>query len=70
MTTKKFNPVRKRKITSVPEYKSNPSSLSVTVYDLQGDPLSTDLAARIEQTVQALVSESGVQSLAINVARG
>lgn len=69
MTVKKYQP-RKRKITSVPEYKAKPTSLSVTVYDLQGDPLSVELATRIEQTVQAIVAESGLGSIAINVARG
>lgn len=58
---------KRQKQMEKPEYTQNPRGLSVTVYDIQGDPISPAIAKSIEAQVESIVKGSGVGSLAIAV---
>jgi hypothetical protein len=61
---------RKKKDVSLPKYRSNPSAISVTIYDLQGDPISEKVERALVQYAEAYVRDYGANSLAISVNRG
>lgn len=57
----------KKKSTEAPDYRNNPTGFSVTVYDIQGDPISPEIQATIVSFIENLVKGSKVNSLAIDV---
>lgn len=51
-------------------YYNKARGVSLTVYDIQGTPLSKDLIDKLTRLVELTVVQSGVDSLAINVSEG
>ena len=61
---------RKPRRIKTPAYKSHPRALNVSIYDLQGDPVSPEIKRLFEQFAENLVKESGISSLALSVTEG
>lgn len=53
------------KKNDAPDYKNNPTSVSVTLYDMQGDPVSMSVIKSLTEHAEALARS--VKSLAIDV---
>ena len=51
-------------------YKSKPSAISFTVYDLQGDPLPDEVERILSAFIETYVKDYGNATLAISVNRG
>ena len=51
-------------------YKNHPRSVCITVYDMQGSPISDDVVNRIIAYAEESVKASNLNSLAIAVNRG
>lgn len=60
----------KKKVTEAPDYRNKSRSFSVTVYDIQGDPISTDLYDKVVTFIENSIKESGVKSLGYSVELG
>ena len=60
-------PFRKRQPENYKARDWLPRGVSVTVYDIQGTPISEKLANDIAATVEKMVKDSGIVSLAIDV---
>jgi len=61
---------KKKKDVRPPDYKSNPTSVSITIYDIQGDPISPSVERMLSQFAEVWIKENGFNSLAISVNRG
>ena len=66
---------RKKKGTvgGAPDYKSNPTSMSLTVYDFQGDPIPPRVEGLFDQfseMTEAWIKANGFTSLVISIDRG
>ena len=48
-------------------YKNRPRGVNITVYDIQGSPISPDLVRQIVSTVEMMVKVSNNRALAIDV---
>jgi len=70
--TKSGNSMSKKRKGEVrpPDYRSKPTAVSFTVYDMQGDPISPNVEALILPFIEAFVKDYGANSLAISVDRG
>jgi hypothetical protein len=53
-----------------PDYKSKPTSVSITIYDIQGDPISPRIETFLSQFAEVWIKENGFDTLAISVNRG
>lgn len=51
-------------------YKHYPRSVCITVYDVQGSPISDDIVKRVVSQVEESVKGSNLNSLAIAVNKG
>ena len=51
-------------------YKNHPRSTCITVYDIQGSPVSEDVINRIVRYAEESIKASGVESLAIAINKG
>jgi hypothetical protein len=61
---------RKRKNENWTAYKQYPRSVSITVYDMQGNPISDDIVSRIVSQAEESIKVDGYKSLAIAVNKG
>lgn len=66
----KNNKRRKHNNNNWTAYKHYPRSVCVTVYDMQGSPISDDVIKRIVSQVEESVKGSNLNSLAIAVNKG
>jgi len=51
-------------------YKHYPRSVCITVYDMQGSPISDDIVKRVVSQVEESVKKSNLNTLAIAVNKG
>ena len=51
-------------------YKHYPRSVCITVYDMQGSPISDDVVKRVVSQVEESVKKSNLNTLAIAVNKG
>lgn len=61
---------RKRKNENWTAYKQYPRSVSITVYDMQGNPISNDIVNRIVSHAEESIKKENMQTLAIAVNKG
>lgn len=61
---------RKRKNENWTAYKQYPRSVSITVYDMQGNPISDDIVSRIVSHAEESIKKENMQTLAIAVNKG
>lgn len=66
----KNNNKRRKHNNNWTAYKHYPRSVCVTVYDVQGSPISDDIVKRIVSQVEESVKGSNLNSLAIAVNKG
>lgn len=61
---------RKRKNENWTAYKQYPRSVSITVYDMQGNPISEDIVSRIVSHAEESIKKDNLKTLAIAVNKG
>lgn len=61
---------RKKKNENWTAYKQYPRSVSITVYDMQGNPISNDIVNRIVSHAEESIKKENMQTLAIAVNKG
>lgn len=61
---------RKRKNENWTAYKQYPRSVSITVYDMQGNPISEDVVSRIVSHAEESIKKDNLKTLAIAVNKG
>ena len=66
----KNNKRRKHNNNNWTAYKHYPRSVCVTVYDMQGSPISDDIVKRIVSQVEESIKGSSSKNLAIAVNKG
>lgn len=66
----KNNKRRKHNNNNWTAYKHYPRSVCITVYDLQGSPISDDIIKSIVSQTEESLKKSNVDSLAIAVNKG
>lgn len=66
----KNNNNKRRKSTNWTAYKNRPRSVSITVYDIQGSPISEDVVNRIVSHAEESIKGSNIDTLAIAVNKG
>lgn len=61
---------KRRKNNNWTAYKHYPRSVCITVYDMQGSPISEDLIKSIVSQTEESLKKSNIKSLAIAVNKG
>jgi len=69
-TNNKHKNNKRRKTNNWTAYKNRPRSVSITVYDVQGSPISDDVVNRIISHAEESIKGSTINSLAISVNKG
>lgn len=69
-TNNKNNKRRKYNNQNWTVYKNYPRSINVTVYDIQGSPISEEIINRIVSQTEEAIKAHGLNSLAIAVSKG
>lgn len=66
----KNNNKRRKHNNNWTAYKNHPRSVCVTVYDIQGSPISEDIVNRIVAQAEESIKTHGLNTLAIAVNKG